>query len=258
MKGHYVAAACDELGIKNANEEPEGFATVKHGSVEAKRSYINTIATSVVRKFSLISDGILGKDFSQCNDHINNYAHVFCHYGSLALEFHDAWYEGDGDRIVRCWGIFLLHFYNSRRTKYALEALRLQLQLASLPLPLAHQLKWNRFVNTHGGPGHNLPCDLHNEHVNKLLKEIIRNMGANLKEEALTRAARSVTLLRTITSTFDKESSIPAATTAHSTCSAEDDIQRVVSVLMKKTGFKSTATSKTLTFQNSQLIHSVA
>lgn len=135
-------------------------------------------------------------------------------------------------------GYFLLHFYNSRRTKYALEALRLQLQLASLPLPLAHQLKWNRFVNTHGGPGHNLPCDLHNEHVNKLLKEIIRNMGANLKEEALTRAARSVTLLRTITSTFDKESSIPAATTAHSTRSAEDDIQRVVSVLMKKQVFK--------------------
>lgn len=44
-------------------------------------------------------------------------------------------------------------------------------------------------MNTHGGSGRNIPCDLHNEHVNKLLKEIIANMGAKLKEEAMTRAA---------------------------------------------------------------------
>ena len=237
LKGHFIAAACNDLGITNANEEPEGFAAVKHASVAVKKAYIDKVARNVVKNCSVIGDAILGKDVSHCNDHINNYARVFCHYGSLALEFHDAWSEGDGDRIVRCWGVFLLHFYKTRRTKYALEALRLKLQLASLPLPLAHQLQWNRFVNTHGGPGHNLPCDLHNEHVNKLLKEIITNMGANLKEEALTRAARSVTLLRVIRDAFDKQSCVPVGGSAHSTHSAEQDIQKVVSVLLSKNVF---------------------
>ena len=127
---------------------------------------------------------------------------------TLALELTDAWWEGDGEHIICCWGIFLLHFHAAWCTKYALEALNLKLQLASLPSPLAHQIKWNRFVNTHGGLGHNIPCDLHNKHVNKLFKEIIANMGANLKEKALTSAAHSVTALECMKETFDKESSV--------------------------------------------------
>ena len=38
--------------------------------------------------------------------------------------------------------------------------------------------KWGNLVNTHGGKGRNLPCDLHNEHVNRLYKQLIANMGA--------------------------------------------------------------------------------
>jgi len=34
----------------------------------------------------------------------------------------------------------------------------------------------------HGGPGNNIHCDLHNEHLNKLFKEIIANMGSNFTE----------------------------------------------------------------------------
>ena len=33
----------------------------------------------------------------------------------------------------------------------------------------AHQVVWSRFVNVHGLPGHNIPCDLHMEHLNRLL-----------------------------------------------------------------------------------------
>ena len=128
----------------------------------------------------------------------------------------------------------VIHFHAARRTKYALEALNLKLQLASLPSALAHQIKWNRFVNTHGGLGCNFPCDLHNKHVNKLIKEIIGNMGANLKEEALTRAVHSVTALESVKNTFDKESGVSVATPGHSAQSNEDDIRRVVSVLQSE------------------------
>lgn len=82
--------------------------------------------------------------------------------------------------------------------KYAWEALRLQFQLIVLPPALSHQVKSERYVNTHGGPGRNIPPDLHNEHMNKLFKEIIASMGANLTENATRRAARSVTTLSKI------------------------------------------------------------
>ena len=65
-------------------------------------------------------------------------------------------------------------------------------------------------MNTHGGLGYNVPCDLHNKHVNKLFKEIRANMVA---QEALTRAAHSECMKET----FDKESDVSVGTSGHST-----------------------------------------
>ena len=153
-----------------------------------------------------------------------NYTRVLCHFAALVLEFTDAWSEGDGERILRCWKIFMLHFHAERRTKYALEALRLQFQLATLSPDLVHQLTWGRFVNTHGGPGMNIPCDLYNEHVNKLFKEVVSNMGANFTEAASTRAARAVTSLAHMSERFDSESGIHPEASAHTTMSDEADV----------------------------------
>ena len=57
---------------------------------------------------------------------------------------------------------------------------------------------WDRFVNTKGGIGNNIPCDLYNEFVNKTIKQIIANMGSKFTEKSLLRSARAVTTLRNI------------------------------------------------------------
>ena len=221
------------MGISSPNETPESLAAIKHSSPARQRQYIYGIARAVVAKFSVVEEALLLKAIPKAEDRVNNYARVLCHFGSIALEFTDAWQEGDGERICRCWRVFLLHFYKNRRTKYAWEALRLQLQLQSLPPQLSSQIMWNRFVNTHGGLGRNIPCDLHNEHLNKLFKEIIVNMGANLTEDAMQRAARSVTTLGQIRENFDKQSGVPVSTTAHSIRPDDDDVHRVASVVCK-------------------------
>ncbi len=102
------------------------------------------------------------------------------------IEFLDAWSEGDGDRICRCWK---LHFHEG---KYALQALRIQFQLVELS---PHQLKWNRFVNYKGT---NIPCDLH------INRGIINHMGANLSESAVRRAGQSITMIEDIINNFDR------------------------------------------------------
>ena len=87
-------------------------------------------------------------------------------------------------------------------------------------------------MNTHGGAGHNIQCDLHNEHL-KLFKDIIHSVGSNLTEQSLRRAARSVTALIKIRDAFDTESKVPVPTSAHSCKDDYNDVTRVVEVLLK-------------------------
>ena len=115
---------------------------------------------------------------------------------ALILEFRDAVKEGDGECVCRCWRAMLPHLLASRCTKCSLEALCLQFQVKALLSPhLAHQVLWHRFVNTRGGPGRNIYCDLYTEHMNKLIKGAIACMGASLTEKSLQRAARSVSTM---------------------------------------------------------------
>ena len=107
----------------------------------------------------------------------------------------------------------------------------MQLQLATLSPYLSHQLKWGRFINTHGGLGRNIPCDHFNEHMNKLFKEIIKSMGANITTSAINQSARSVTTLCRIRDKFDSESNVPVPTTSHSTMSDQEDVHKVAAVL---------------------------
>lgn len=83
-------------------------------------------------------------------------------------------------------------------------------------------------MNTYGGLGNNISCDLANEHINKHVKEIVANMGPNFSEEALKRAAGSVTYVDKISHMYDKNSSVPTNPSHHSTKSSEKDIELVV------------------------------
>ena len=149
------------MGIETPNEIPQNLqvlSQVQQQSAAQQRWYIYSIAQAVVEKCSVIEGAILLKSMPETGDMVHNNARALGHYGLLVLELVDAWAEGDGDRICKCWKIFLLHCYANERTKYSWEALRLQLQLLSLPGSLSAQIKWNRF-NTHGGLGRNIPCD---------------------------------------------------------------------------------------------------
>ncbi len=197
--GHIVAKALEVLGIQSPDEYPAQSITVDD---------LKQLATTIVDSCTIVSEAILGKTVEESGDGVYNYSRVLCHYIALVTEFLDGWSEGDGERVLRCWKVFLMHFYSDRRTKYAFEALRLQFQLVSLPPHLVSQMTWDRFVNTHGGNGHNIPCDLHNEHVNGLFKEIVGNMGSNFTQEASTKAARAVSSLARMAHRYDHTHSV--------------------------------------------------
>ena len=132
-----MEAARLELGIKSVDDFPLDSTGAK---VKVK---LSDVASAIVDKWTIVPEAILGQPLNDSSDVVNNYAHVLCHFPALVSEFYNGWHEGDGLRMLRCWKI---HFFANRNTKYALESLKLQFQLASLPPDLVHQLTWGRFV----------------------------------------------------------------------------------------------------------------
>ena len=64
-------------------------------------------------------------------------------------------------------------------------------------------------------------------------------MGPNLTDKAMKRATRSVSALHEFTRVFDKQTHIPATSSAHKSRSDEDDVTQVVSVLFNHTSSSS-------------------
>lgn len=234
VKGHLLGAACEHLGVPSLDSPVQLPPGIRKGNTAQQYAFLESVATVVVEKFTLVGPAFTGERVSETGDGVHNYARVLCHYGAFVMEFLDGWREGDGERVYRCWKLFLPHFLVANRRKYALEALRLQMQVKAVTSPhLAHHILWDRFVNTRGGIGRNIPCDLHNEHVNKLVKQIIANMGGNMTDEALQRAARSVTTLETLCERFDKSSGVPVVTHSHSTRTDAQDVGKVVRAVLR-------------------------
>ena len=124
-------------------------------------------------------------------DDMLNYQYALEEYGMLFRNFSDAVSEGDGQRIIRCWKFFLMFLKGDaqRSSKYALEGLNIMCQIYALLSPRdAHRLVWNRSVKAKNGVGGNIPLDLALEHYNRVLKQIIKNMGPNASNERLLTA----------------------------------------------------------------------
>ena len=92
----------------------------------------------------------------------------------------------------------------------------------TLPPRLAEQLIWCRFINTHGYARHNISCDLHMEHMNRVAKTAIEGLGANRSEKAITRVGKAIT---STLDNFDPVNNVPAVSGAHSVKSSAKDLQ---------------------------------
>ena len=119
-------------------------------------------------------------------DSIRGYALKAMSLGLLYTEFVDATREGDGSRIIRCWKYLFIIFRENGRTNYALEAFVMLAQYRFLLSPRqALQLAQSRFINVHGVPRRNISCDIHMEHLDRILKTSITTLGANKTPAAI-------------------------------------------------------------------------
>ena len=191
----------------------------------------NAVVEKIVNFLSKHNHGIDETEDSVAAVSNDDLVHVYaCEIVSLGLlwhSYHDAVKEGDGERMLMIWKYLLVIFNSSRQKNYTKEAIILLLQ---------HQYLfsvWDRFVNTQGRPGCNVPADLHMEHLNKWFKAVLRNLGANIQPHAIVRLSKAIGVVHSILSTFENELGRKKDSAKHTTPSAVKDIGRVVSVLEK-------------------------
>ena len=171
---------------------------------------------------------------SDPKDDMFDYPCGFMNMALLLRNFRDAIKEGDGDRILNCIKMFLLHFKQDGRgsTEYALEALHHLFQGLALRSPReAERLKWNRTVINQGGDGNNVAMDVALEHDNYAVKEIIRALGANISEDSVQRVCRAFFILIKLLLVLDTEMNVNKVSGKHTKKSVKEVLIKVVKTL---------------------------
>ena len=159
--------------------------------------------------------------------------------GLFYLSFKDAIRHGNGLQVLRCWKYFIPIFKASGRTNYSIEAfITLYQYYFTLSPRQSHQLIWSRFVNTRGQPDHNIECDLHMEHLNRLCKNAIKGMGANKTEKAIQRAAKAIGKTSAVVDNFNRISKLSPTSNKHSSPNVSKDRDLIIKELVDNKVFK--------------------
>ena len=96
-------------------------------------------------------------------------------------------------------------------------------------------MKWCCTVNTTNRCGHNIPMDLHLEHLNRRLKTTLQNMGSNITTYAVNLAAESIDIVDHVCQVFEQENSKHKLNSdKHSSPSFERDFKLILSVLQEQ------------------------
>ncbi|XP_065912891.1 uncharacterized protein [Dysidea avara] len=157
--------------------------------------------------------------------------------GLLWLGFSDAIKEGDGDKVFVYWKFLLLVFKSGGCRNYSIEAVKLLYQTHTLSPRLAAQLKWGRFINTHGRQGCNISGDLYLEHLNNRLKGTLCNLGPNNKTDTIQRAAKTVGVVSKVCQQFEKETCTVKDSDNHKRKPYTQDFNLILAILEEKDVF---------------------
>lgn len=189
-----------------------------------------------LRTESCLEEQQISEDNEKKEDFMFNYHQGKLMLGLIIMSFEDAVKEGDGERLFQLYKILLLIYKAHGHTKYAYVTLLYLVKIhALLPEFEAHQLKWNRFYNTHGEKGKNIPLDLRKEHQNRLLKTMWKALGPNLNEKSAARVAGTLDHVECILESIDKDCNLKDTSGSHRSTSKKDEaVQEIVADLISK------------------------
>ena len=206
-----------------------------------RKSILMDVASDIVDKYLDLSSIFADSKSSHTQttrtppDSVFAYSCEILTLGLLLLEFKDSIRHGDGDRDMRVWKFFPFDIQSFSQKELGYRSADHSNTI--LPPQLAEQLKWSRFISTHDTFGHNISCDLHMEHLNKLAKVAVEGLGANKSEKAITRVGKAIGTMTSILDNFDAVNKVPSESGAHSKKSSEKDLNKIINQLVKSKVF---------------------
>ena len=161
-------------------------------------------------------------------DFIRNYHIARLRFGLVDLDLRDAIKEGDGARLLVTLSYLLILFHLHKRTKYAcVTLLHLVKAFALLPESLANELVHDRFWNTKGGAGNNIPLDLRMEHMVRLFKLSLKQLGANIDSPGAQRIAQSLGHVEELINNIDNDVQITRRSGYHTSKHLRETVQSI-------------------------------
>ena len=227
-----------QLNMMDIDHEPANSSLVKPDDwiqdADTRKDTLYGVASNVVSTYvDLTAD--FSSDGDSSPDKKLEYSRLLISVGLLYLEFCDAIKEGDGMRVIRCWRYMFLVFKCTNRKNYAIEAFTLLAQYHFLlSKRQIQQLVWGRFINVHGLPARNIPCDLFMEHLNRVCKDAVHGLGANKTPQALVKVAKIVNVLDEVLKNFDQDNSIKERSGKHKVANFKKEMVTIVKVLVSE------------------------
>lgn len=244
VKCYLLAAAMKHLQMSNVNDAPQhddlkGDTWLK--TEEERESILLKVCREIVLKYGakFIAETHEDSDDEEViDDKVFTYSTELLSYGLLYNEYSDAVREGDGPRVLRIWRYLMLIFKQHRRKNYSIESLHVLSQYHFfLSERQRQQLLWSRFVNTHGLPVHNIALDLHMEHLNRVCKSAVGNLGANQTVDGMKRVGKCVGVLAEVQNNYDKRMGVSKISGHHGTKSEKKDQSIILNQLLEKEVF---------------------
>lgn len=168
-------------------------------------------------------------------DDLYNYVNNYLQWYFVIMQLQDAIHEGDITRTNVVLKTMTPFFYShSVLSKYFTECIDYILKTEIiLPPSLSLQVRAGSFVNIHGGMGKTKATDMHKENEVKLLKDLIRGLGANKTEKSIIAMSKAAPVISSIANNFDTMLSMKKITTKHKKRSSTEDIQAIIQILQK-------------------------
>ena len=193
---------------------------------------VEEVSKSIVESFCTIDNIGSNPKPTPGDDCVQAYSKKLMTLGLVWLGFDDAIKEGDGDRVLRYWKFLLLLFKMDNRRNYSCEAAKLLLDYQYFLSPRqAAQLKWSRFVNTHGRKACNIPGDLHLEHLNHRVKNALAHLGSNVTLKAVDRIGKAIGAVNHVCSTFENQMIKTHGSERHAGAAFGKDLTAIVTCL---------------------------
>ena len=217
---------------------------------EQKNVYIITTIEKFLDEyvFSATEDS----DDATSRDSVYSYAVNLIVSFLVLADFKDAVKSGNGDYLAVLRKQLLIHFFSAPGyNEFAIEMLTNILQCQVLLTEQeAHQCKWAATVNWNGGSHKNIEIDLFQENQNSEMKKMIKAMGANKSENAISRASQACTGVRKIVESFEAQVNVRRKSSAHSHQSALNDEKIILEDLRDLRPFKKIIGREFESFQN--------